>query len=410
MKRLAFVGASIRSLVMYPAAIARKYSDIVEMVGVFDLNYKRAELFRKKAGCKFPVYDSFERMIREARPDTVIITTIDRYHHEYIIKALEAGIDAITEKPMTIDEEKCKAILEAEKRTGRKVKVLFNYRFTPYPVRLKELVSEGVIGAILSVHFEWMLDTDHGADYFRRWHRRKENSGGLLVHKSTHHFDLVNWILEDEPEAVSAFATRRFYGPAREHRSNRCLTCRYQNSCEFYFDINKKLLKNLYLDCEEVDGYIRDGCVFSDEIDIEDSMCVNVKYTKGTLMSYSLTAFAPYEGYKISLNGVEGRLEFEMFDGKVGPYAGQKICQIRVYDRAGGKMDYSVPAHKKDHGGGDEKLLHRLLRGSNKPDLLNQMANSRDGVMSVIIGAAANKSIAEGRTIFIKDILGNQYF
>lgn len=127
------------------------------------------------------------------KPDIVIVTTTDRYHHEYIIKALEMDCDVITEKPMTIDEEKCNAILEAEKRTKRNVTVTFNMRFAPLIMRIKEILKQDTIGQILSVHFEWFLDTSHGADYFRRWHRRKENSGGLLIHKSTHHFDVVNW-------------------------------------------------------------------------------------------------------------------------------------------------------------------------------------------------------------------------
>ena len=71
-------------------------------------------------------------MMKETKPDAAIITTVDKYHHEYIIKSLEYGCDAITEKPMTIDDEKCNAILEAEKRTGKKVIVTFNYRFAPY--------------------------------------------------------------------------------------------------------------------------------------------------------------------------------------------------------------------------------------------------------------------------------------
>ena len=63
---------------------------------------------------------------------------------------------------------------------------------------------KGVIGEINSVHFEWLLNTRHGADYFRRRHRDKRNSGGLLVHKSTHHFDLVNFWLGTTPKTVFA--------------------------------------------------------------------------------------------------------------------------------------------------------------------------------------------------------------
>ena len=67
-----------------------------------------------------------------------------------------------------------------------------------------------------------MLDTSHGADYFRRWHREKDKSGGLLVHKSTHHFDLVNWWLASSPKTVFAMGGLRFYG--RENAEGRGVT------------------------------------------------------------------------------------------------------------------------------------------------------------------------------------------
>lgn len=79
------------------------------------------------------------------------------------------------------------------KQTGRSLRVTFNYRYAPYHTKIKELIESDVIGDVFSIHFEWLLNTQHGADYFRRWHRNKHNSGGLLVHKSTHHFDLVNF-------------------------------------------------------------------------------------------------------------------------------------------------------------------------------------------------------------------------
>ena len=71
------------------------------------------------------MFANFDEMMKTVRPDTVIVTTVDRYHHEYIIKALEYGCDVITEKPLTIDEDKCNAILEAERKTGKKVIVTF---------------------------------------------------------------------------------------------------------------------------------------------------------------------------------------------------------------------------------------------------------------------------------------------
>ena len=84
----------------------------------------------------------------------------------------------------------------------------FNYRYSPPRTQIKELLDAGVIGEVLSVDFHWLLNTHHGADYYRRWHRNKAQfSGGLMVHKATHHFDLVNWWLSAVP--VEVFASRQ---------------------------------------------------------------------------------------------------------------------------------------------------------------------------------------------------------
>ena len=74
-----------------------------------------------------------------------------------------AGKDVITEKPMTIDAEKIRAILKAEKKSGRKVTVTFNYRFTPPMTLLRQIVAAGTIGDIVTVDMHWPLDLRHGA-------------------------------------------------------------------------------------------------------------------------------------------------------------------------------------------------------------------------------------------------------
>ncbi|MCA9886701.1 MAG: Gfo/Idh/MocA family oxidoreductase, partial [Anaerolineae bacterium] len=148
----------------------------------------------------------------ETKPDTVIVATIDAMHHHYIIRAMDLGCDVITEKPMTTDAAKLRAIFEAIDRTGRSLRVTFNYRYAPAYTQFRELIMNGAVGRPLLVDFSWMLDTSHGADYFRRWHREKENSGGLMVHKATHHFDLVNWWIDSYPQEVFALGSLGFYG------------------------------------------------------------------------------------------------------------------------------------------------------------------------------------------------------
>jgi predicted dehydrogenase len=403
MKKFVQVGCGIRGIEGYAEPILKDFKEHIQLCGVYDINPKRAALVSYYGGVDVPVYDDFDEMLRSIKPDTVIVTTIDCMHDFYVIKALEAGCDVIVEKPMTTTFEKANAIKVAEEKSGKTVTVVFNLRYLPFFARVKELLKSGVIGDVLSVHYEWLLDTQHGADYFRRWHRKRENSGSLLVHKSTHHFDLVNWFLEDDPVAVNAFGSRRYYGPTREERSARCLTCQYKKSCEFYLDINQPPMDKLYLECEDVDGYYRDNCIFSEDIDIEDTVSVNVLYKRGAVMSYSLTAHSPYEGLKIAFNGTGGRLEFCKYDGRYSDFAQGVNNAITIYNRLGEKITINAPQDLPGgHGGADEKIRENLFIGC-KSDPLGQMADVRAGMMSIGIGMAANISMKENRRVYLNE-------
>lgn len=405
MKKYVIVGCGSRGIIAYANPMVRSYSDVAELCGVYDINYKRAELVSEYTEKDIPAFDDFDKMLDTVKPDVVLIMTKDSEHDFYAIKAMKAGCDVICEKPLTTTFEKALAIHKTQEETGRKVIVTFNLRFSPFFKRIKEFIKSGTIGKILSVHYEWMLDTSHGADYFRRWHREIKNSGSLMVHKSTHHFDLVNWFLEEDPVAVNAFGTRRFYGPTRENRSERCLTCPHSKSCEFYLDLRaNENLKRLYLDREDVDGYFRDKCVFSEEIDIQDSVSVNVQYSGGAVMSYSLTAHSPYEGISLVLNGTDGRMEIRTNDVHSADYSTISSYSVKIYNRKGELINIVIPEGTSDgHGGADFALYDRLFREKDAPDPLGQMADTYAGLMSIGIGMAANISMKEGRQVKLSE-------
>ncbi|CAG7637950.1 Gfo/Idh/MocA family protein [Paenibacillus allorhizosphaerae] len=404
MKSYAIVGAGVRALSMFARPLVSELGAFAKLVGICDVNLKRAEtMSRLCGGSGIAVFDDFDNMLKSTQPDTIIVTTIDRNHHEFIIRALEAGCDVISEKPLTIDADKMNAIFAAEKKTGRSVTVTFNCRFIPYMVRIKELLASGVVGDIHNVHFEWFLDTKHGADYFRRWHRRMSNSGGLLVHKSTHHFDLVNWWLDDVPETVHGFGDLRFYGRNGAHSGERCQSCEHRHTCDFYYDITaNETIKQLYFQAEAEDGYIRDQCVFAKEIDIYDTMTVQAKYEKGASLSYSLTTYNPMEGWRIAFVGSKGRMEAEDFAS--GPFSGTSHNTIRLFDRKGDLTTVQVRKAGGGHGGGDERL-RRMIFAGDLEDPLGQQAGSWEGAMSLLIGAAANVSIAEKKPVVIRELL-----
>jgi predicted dehydrogenase len=257
------------------------------------------------------------------------------------------------------------------KRSGRHIRVTFNYRYSPPRTQVKDILMSGEIGDVLSVDFTWLLNTVHGADYFRRWHSNKANSGGLMVHKSTHHFDLVNWWLGAQPEQVHAFGSRQFYTPATAKRMGlsgaheRCLTCPEKQKCTFYFDLAAdRGLKELYLDNEKHDGYFRDQCVWRPEINIEDTMNVMVRYDNGTQLNYALSAYDAWEGYHIAFNGTKGRLEHSIVEqaGAAGANQVQSKSEnvtTRIIPLRGNPRDIDPWTGTGGHGGGDDVMLAR---------------------------------------------------
>ena len=209
--RYAIVGTGGRCI-MFIDPLLKRFKDNNDIVALCDVNQGRLDhhngrLENELGYHRVPTFhpDQFDQMIEQTKPDVVIVTTVDAFHHKYIIRAMELGCDAITEKPMTIDAAKCRAILDTINKTGRRLRVTFNYRWAPGTTLVKKLLSEGIIGDVIHADMEYLLNTDHGADYFRRWHREKDKSGGLMVHKSTHHFDLVNWWLDAVPETIFGF-------------------------------------------------------------------------------------------------------------------------------------------------------------------------------------------------------------
>ncbi|KAF7557614.1 hypothetical protein G7Z17_g547 [Cylindrodendrum hubeiense] len=421
--RYALVGTGGRASFFY-TAIVTNFKNTSCLVALCDTNQTRLNYAKSKIESlgydPIPTFlaTEFEKMVNETNPDEVIVTTIDRTHHQYIIRALELGCNVVTEKPMTIDIPRCKEIFSAVERTNKKVRVTFNYRYAPHNTKVFEIIKSGAIGAVTSVHFEWMLDTSHGADYFRRWHRDKRNSGGLLVHKSTHHFDLVNFWLQSRPESVYAQGDLKFYGKENaEKRGEARLYSRAHGSeaaqnDPFAIHLEQiPQLKALYLDAEHEDAYYRDQSVFGDGISIEDTMSVLVRYQNGVALTYSLTAYAPWEGFRVSFNGTGGRLEVEVVESSYvnsggeqsleGAYESRTILLRKLFQEP---RRIELEEAKGGHGGGDELLLRDLF-GEGEPDEHMRAATHIDGAASILTGVAANRSMATGQVVHVNEIL-----
>lgn len=401
-KRIALVGTGIRGTTMWGKSVVENYSEYVEFVGLCDINKGRVEYAKKYINVSCPTYTDFEQMMKETKPEILIVTTVDATHDQFIIRGMELGADIITEKPLTTDEIKCQAIIDAEKRTGKKVTVTFNYRFSPHRAKLWELLQAGTIGKITSVDFHWYLDIRHGADYFRRWHRLREKGGSLWVHKATHHFDLLNWWIDSDPVEVFAYGGLDHYGKNNSFRHTNCRPCPHKEKCQFYFDITKnKSMMDLYVANEQYDGYLRDGCVWKEDINIFDKMGASIKYANGVQVSYSLTAYSPYEGYRIAFNGMNGRIEAWIQESN--PPVKLDYDEIMVTKNSKKPEFIRISNTEGGHGGGDDRMKDKIFK-EDKSDPLRQTAGVRDGAFSCLIGIAARKSCDSGKPVRIESL------
>jgi predicted dehydrogenase len=420
--RYAIVGAGSRHAMYREALVEHPVDRGNELVALCDVNQSRLALSASviaAQGTDVGLYeaDGFERMVADRRPDVVIVTTPDYLHDAYIVRALHAGCDVITEKPMTIDLGRLKRIVDARRETGRRVTVTFNYRYTPSNTQLKELLQSGVIGTITAVDFRWALDRVHGADYFRRWHRERGKSGGLLVHKATHHFDLVNWWVASRPETIAGQGTRRFYLESTAQRlglsghGERCLDCPRRGDCSYRLDLaDDSELRALYLETEGADGYIRDRCIFSPLIDIDDTMQVQVRYKNGVFMNYTLCAYSPWEGYEIVFLGTDGELSHRHV-GIHGTFGGTRheaddgATTTTIHRHGEPPVALDVWSGEGDHGGGDPVMLDQLFNPEAAADPYRRGASEIDGAWSILTGIGANTAIARDEIVNVDDLL-----
>lgn len=431
-KRYVLVGTGGRAISFIEPLVTR-FAEHGELLALCDLSPTRLAhyntlLTQQLGSSALPTYaaDQFETMLREQRPDYVIVTSKDSTHHDYILRSLRAGCDVITEKPMTIDAPKCRAILETVAATGRRVRVAFNYRWQAYRTKVKELLASGAIGRVHAVNLEYVLDMRHGVDYYRRWHAHLAESGGLLVHKSTHHFDLVNWWLDAIPEEVFARGQLDFYGRANAIARGDEKYTRYPRytdepaAAQDPYRLNLRdggTLESLYLRAEGDSGYRRDQNVFREGIDIYDNMGALVRYRTGALLTYSLLSFSSREGMRVSFTGDRGTLEYHEFLGthiirgqrdaelaREQATTDQPIECIRVYPHFKPSYDVAVERIEGGHGGADPALMENLFSGHAPADPYRRAAGHEQGAASILVGIAANESIASYRPVKLQEL------
>jgi predicted dehydrogenase len=430
MKRIAVCGVSGRAIHMFVGNVCKLFGGVAEIVALLDIDPVRFDVCKtlvpelnKDVPCYMP--EDFDKMVAETKPNIIMTAGRDITHVDYIIKGLEKDLDVITEKPMVTTSEDCLRVLEAEKKSKGSVTVTFNYRYAPPHQKIRELVATGRVGKVISVDLNWYIDTYHGASYFQRWNRMRENSGGLSIHKCTHHFDLVNWWINQSPVEVFAYSAMNFFGkdgeknPEKGVDGRKCSTCKVSDKCIYYSRWNSRssgkgpeddhLGKGVMGEGKpDYTDYTRDSCIFDSEINIEDTYAAVIKYDGGAFLNYSANFSTPYEGYHLAINGTEGRVESVEMGGRT-PWPVPEQQYVDFMPLFGSRERIDVVNKGGGHGGGDPLMLEDIFLGKDPLRGFDVLAASIDGVKSVVTGEAVWKSGKEHRPIELKELTGFEF-
>ncbi len=334
-----------------------------------DVDEKALESFHRRHGGSVFVTSDFRELLMRPDIDAVAVTSPDFCHEEQVIAALSAGKDVFSEKPLAISTEGCDRILQAWKRSGRRLMVGFNMRCMAMYQQMKAIVDSGEIGEIKAVWVRHFVGAG-GDFYYRDWHAKRRNTNSLLLQKGSHDIDMIHWITGRYTRRAAAFGGLDYYG-GDEPDDLACRDCTRRESCP------------------EASANPRQQCVFRREVDVEDNQVVILELEGGIKASYLQCHFTPDYHRNYCFIGTKGRLENSEPERK-----------IRLWRRVRGGLQQfpyttlDVPSAEGNHDGADPVLCSRFL-----DYILNGDAPVADpvaGRMAVAAGCAATESLRSG--------------
>ena len=155
------------------------------------------------------IYSTYEELLMDENVDVIDICSPNYMHAQVLIKAIEKNKHIYCEKPLSINLESAKMVMEAYKKYNysKVSRVTFEYRFVPAIIRAKEMIDEGRIGKIINFNFRY-----YGCEFLDpqrpiSWQSDKEMSGGgVLYAMGTHSLDLIRYLVGD---VKSVFAQKK---------------------------------------------------------------------------------------------------------------------------------------------------------------------------------------------------------
>ncbi|MCX4695333.1 Gfo/Idh/MocA family protein [Streptomyces sp. NBC_01408] len=356
------------------------------------------------------VADWRELAARGRVADAVLICTLDREHLEPVLAFAALGYHIMLEKPMALTEDECRRIVAAVEDAGVILSVGHVLRYTAYTRALKEVLDSGRIGDVVSVQHLEPVGFWHQAHSFVRgnW-RRADEATTMLMAKSCHDLDWLQYVLGGPPVRVSSFGRLSHF--RAENRpagaADRCLDCTVETTCPYSAtrDYGDRLAQGRHgwplsvvideFTPQALETALREGpygrCVYACDNDVVDHQVVALEFASGATATFTMTAFTEQADRQTRVFGTRGELRG---DGR----------QLRVYDfltrteevvgpGTTGAMDAAG-----GHGGGDAGLMDAFVRAVATCDPGPVRSGPRESLISHLTVLAAERA-RRGRTV-----------
>jgi predicted dehydrogenase len=362
----------------------------LEVVAIADVNQDSLDMITDCYGDNWEQYHDYKELLKREDITGVVIASPDYAHEEQAIAAFEAGKHVFLEKPVAITVDGAKKVLKKRDESGKTLLIGFVLRYCRQYQKLKEIVESGIIGELKT---GWVLHSvGNGSDwYFHDWHGAVKNTGGLLLQKGSHDFDIINWVVDSKIKKIAAFGSQDFFGGDKPNDLV-CQDCKEKNTCTEAIEDrysswstsngrNAKILYNRW----------RNQCAFRKEVDVPDNHQVLLEYNNGVKVTYLECHYTPDDNREYIFIGTKGKVKLDDAQDTV-------TVQLRhgMNDRVE-TIVYSKLQTAGGHGGGDDYILDDFVKALETGEQPN--AGGEEGFYAIQAGLLAHEAMKDGKLI-----------
>lgn len=416
--KIILIGAGDRGTTY--ADLGAKNCPEFELVGVADPDPVRRNYIKEKFSLPDSAcFNCWTEILAQPRfADAAIIATQDQMHYEPAMKAISLGYHLLLEKPAAPTPKECLAISEAAKEKGVQVVVCHVLRFTPFFRLLKQLIDSDTIGKVMNIiHIECVGNVHQSHSYVRgNWHKASESSPMILA-KSCHDLDILQWLLGTRCERLQSFGSLTYFRKenmpkgAPEYCVQGCPaeeTCPYSTRKIYeqrtFVPFTQTATRKHNPTDEDIHHAITETdygkCVFRCDNDVVDHQVVNLEYEGGETVSFTMSAFNR-GGRKLRIMGTKGEINAEMSDDYITlfDFNTRETKQIKIQDAV---LDESIQG---GHGGGDRGIIRSFCQYLSGTYTGNSITDIATSVENHLVAFAAEESRLQGSVITMSDYI-----